>query len=248
MFPDTVSNGDFEIATTAISPPLLGDGIDEGTLWTFDYTTAPFFLVFPTSGAVISACLTLTLTPKHVDVSTDQLGIRRLGIKNATPEMRALPVDQTATVQVQLVDPDFYTGAAILDALVRSHGTLAMLYTDDAIVSFARLDLVALLDADDPLEQAARAIAVDINGLALGLFTGPNANANLGQRNALANRATDAANAIAAGNIQGAIEALTSLLEKIDGQSPPPDWLVDSPEKTALTQEVSVLISLLMRL
>jgi hypothetical protein len=183
-----------------------------------------------------------------VDVSTDQLGIRRLGIKNATPEMRALPVDQTATVQVQLVDPDFYTGAAILDALVRSHGTLAMLYTDDAIVSFARLDLVALLDADDPLEQAARAIAVDINGLALGLFTGPNANANLGQRNALANRATDAANAIAAGNIQGAIEALTSLLEKIDGQSPPPDWLVDSPEKTALTQEVSVLISLLMRL
>ncbi len=79
----------------------------------------------------------------------------------------------------------------------------------------------------------------------MGLFNGPNDNANRGRRNALANRATDAANAIAAGDLQGAIDELTSLLEKIDGQSPPPDWMHDSTEKTALADDVELLISLL---
>ena len=90
------------------------------------------------------------------------------------------------------------------------------------------------------LEQAARDMAVDIQAL------GPNANANQGRRNALANRAIDAANAIAASDIQGAIDALTSLLEKVDGQSPPPDWMGNSPEKTALANDINLLISLLM--
>ena len=43
----------------------------------------------------------------------------------------------------------------------------------------------------------------------------------------------------------GAIDKLSSLLDKIDGASPPPDWMEDSPEKTALANEVSSLIALL---
>ncbi len=79
----------------------------------------------------------------------------------------------------------------------------------------------------------------------LGTFNGPSDNANEGRRHSLANRANESANLIAAGDTQGAIDKLNSLLSKIDGQSPPPDWMADSPEKSALAQEVALLISLL---
>ena len=97
------------------------------------------------------------------------------------------------------------------------------------------------------LEDFSRALADnEIQPLAPELFNGSNDNVNDGRRNALANRATDAANAIAAGDIAGAIESLESLLAKIDGQSPPPDWMDDSPEKTALAVDVVLLIALLL--
>ena len=95
------------------------------------------------------------------------------------------------------------------------------------------------------LEDACRQQAENIQGLDLSVFNGPNDNANSGRSNALANRATEAANAIAQGDIEGAIESLTSLLEKIDGETPPPDWMDDSDERTALAAEVSLLIALL---
>lgn len=78
------------------------------------------------------------------------------------------------------------------------------------------------------------------------MFSGKNNNANKGRRGALANRATEAANLIAAGDIQGAIDKLSSLLAKIDGEPSPPDWMEDSPVKTALAEEVRLLISLLV--
>jgi hypothetical protein len=34
-------------------------------------------------------------------------------------------------------------------------------------------------------------------------------------------------------------------VEQIDGGDPPPDWMVDSPERTALAAYVELLISLL---
>ena len=80
----------------------------------------------------------------------------------------------------------------------------------------------------------------------LNLFSGRNNNANKGRRGALANRATEAGNLIATDDIQGAIDKLTSLLAKTDGQPSPPDWMEDSPEKTALAEEVRLLISLLV--
>ena len=69
--------------------------------------------------------------------------------------------------------------------------------------------------------------------------------ANKGRRGALANRATEAGNLVADGDIQDAIDKLNSLLAKIDGDPSPPDWMEDSPEKAALAEEVTLLISLL---
>ena len=76
----------------------------------------------------------------------------------------------------------------------------------------------------------------------------------------MVHRATEAANKIAAAAaaaaagddplhdqlIQEAIDELTSLLEKIDGQTPPPDWIDESTEKTALEVQVRLLIILLV--
>ena len=88
-------------------------------------------------------------------------------------------------------------------------------------------------------------IAWTVPPLDLHLFAAKIANANRDRRNALANRATEAANLIAAGNSAGAIGELSSLLEKIDGAPPPPDWKLDSIEKTAVADEVRLLIELL---
>ncbi len=96
------------------------------------------------------------------------------------------------------------------------------------------------------LEDSSRELGTTaIPALELSLFSGKNNNANKGRRGALANRATEASNLIATGDIQGAIDKLRSLLAKIDGEPSPPDWMDDSPEKTALAEEVAVLISLL---
>ena len=80
------------------------------------------------------------------------------------------------------------------------------------------------------------------------LFSEPNDNANEGRRNALANPATDAANAFCASAAAEAVEALNSLLDKIDGASPPPDWMHDSQDKSALKDEVELLIALVLLL
>ena len=79
----------------------------------------------------------------------------------------------------------------------------------------------------------------------MGLFNGPNSDANLDRRASLASRANDAANLLEAGDKQGALDELNSLLRKIDDESPPPDWMDDSPEKTDLANQVTDLITLI---
>lgn len=96
------------------------------------------------------------------------------------------------------------------------------------------------------LDGLARDLCAAIGNLDLSLFNGPNNNPNKGRRKALANRACGAANAIAINDIDGAIDELASLLAKIDGDSPPPDWMDSSEAKTAIAIDVSVLIALLL--
>ena len=52
-------------------------------------------------------------------------------------------------------------------------------------------------------------------------------------RNSVAKRAQEASNAFAAGNYAQAITELESLLDKIDGDSPPPDWMDDAQPDAA---------------
>ena len=77
------------------------------------------------------------------------------------------------------------------------------------------------------------------------MFNGPNNNANKGRRNALANRACNAANRISNSNPTGAIESLQSALAKLDGDAQVPDWMDNSPEKTDVAANLALLIYLL---
>lgn len=103
-------------------------------------------------------------------------------------------------------------------------------------------DLTVLGSATDTLLEQAHTLVAKIQALDLSVFRGPNNKANSGLRKSLANRAIKAANAIASDDIEDAIDALDSLLNKIDGQAPPPDWMDDSQEKTDVAITVADLI------
>ena len=96
------------------------------------------------------------------------------------------------------------------------------------------------------LDGLTRDLCAAIQALDLSLFNGQNNNANKGRRGALANRACNAANDIADGDLAGAIDKLDSLLDKIDGQSQPKDWMDPSSEKTTLAVDVEFVIALLI--
>ena len=95
------------------------------------------------------------------------------------------------------------------------------------------------------IEDACRSLAEYIGELDLSLFMAPNNNARKGRRNALANRARSAAKSNAHANYPAAIDALQSLVSKVDGVTPPPEWMVDSAEKTYVADEANQLIYLL---
>ncbi|MBL3591493.1 MAG: hypothetical protein JMN24_17165 [gamma proteobacterium endosymbiont of Lamellibrachia anaximandri] len=111
-------------------------------------------------------------------------------------------------------------------------------------------------DAVDPLpndpgvtsgytEDWLRMISADALAYDLSVIDANNNNAAKGRRNALSNKLNSAANAISAGNYENAIESLTSLLQKLDDDDSPKDWMLSSPEKTLLRSDVEQLIYLI---
>jgi hypothetical protein len=143
LFPNTVTNGDFLIS--ASNDPLVGDGQEERTTWTFDFTEDPNFSALDTSASLTSAKLTLTLTT-CCNIETDKLAIQTLP-SIETEIIQGLPRNTTQTIALELLD--FYSSSDILGILGNGvGGKIPMSYFDDAIVSFARLEL-----SDDRLQS-----------------------------------------------------------------------------------------------
>jgi hypothetical protein len=143
-YPSVSVSGDFTYAGNSIATQV-GDGIDETVTWTFDFTGDPDYASFPSGGPLTSALLTLTLTPKNFLITTDLFRIEGLG-NVVTSAIQGLPVNVTSTVGIELLD--FYSSGDILGALASGSGTLPMVYGDDAVLTFARLDLRA--DTPEP--------------------------------------------------------------------------------------------------
>ena len=98
------------------------------------------------------------------------------------------------------------------------------------------------------IEDELRALASDVDALELSLIAAKNNNSAAGRQNAMRNKVNAAANASNAGDIDGAIDQLLSLLEKLDGDPTPPDWMVDSDEKEAIVAEIELMLALLVLL
>lgn len=149
--PGSIINGDFTITQLASSPgdSTLGNGLNEDTTWAFDFTSDPNFGSFSASVPLASALLTLTLTTTF-GIDTDTVVIDGLPQFDSSA-IRGLPVGVTQTVQLELLD--YYSSGAILAAFSGGDfGKIPMIYSDDSIVSFARLTLAPVpLPAAFPL-------------------------------------------------------------------------------------------------
>lgn len=95
------------------------------------------------------------------------------------------------------------------------------------------------------LEERARFLSAWIQTQPLTWFEGPNDNAKKGRRNALFTRVGSAANSMRRLEFIGAAELLRNVLAKVDGQSPSPDWMGPSSERSFVRDELILLLSLL---
>ncbi len=145
--PVTVQNGCFEISSEINAPvgSLIGDGINERTFWTFDFTPDPNHLLC-IGGTLTSAVLTLHLTPR-TSPSTDSVAIRGVAalpsiiplIQSSSSNPFPTPHSFNIITGELLPNP---SSAVILGAFAAPvQGEIRMVYQDDAIVSFAQLDL-----------------------------------------------------------------------------------------------------------
>jgi parallel beta-helix repeat protein len=95
------------------------------------------------------------------------------------------------------------------------------------------------------MEDMARDISYEILQIDLDLFKGFLNVFKKHRQNAMAHWANRAARNIARENYDVAILWLKIIQRKVDGVSPPPDWMIDSAEKTELLDEINLLIDLL---
>lgn len=140
-----------------------------------------------------------------------------------------------------------------------SDGTEALVLATDPCNADTDGDGVA--DATDPLpnvpgvtsgfiEELLRSLSDTVSELPLTEFDGPNDNARKGRRNAIANKLAAAANDVSSGSVEGALSSLESLLQKLDGDPQPPDWMspgASGSAATALHQDLT-LAALLLQL
>ena len=164
-----LQNGDFLILENATIPTLTtGDGIDEVTEWSFDFSDNSNLDLFSPTTELSSAQLTLTLTPNHGLITTDTTGIVSENYREAVavPSLPNVPsVGQTGTISFDLLDFGF-SQSAILNSLNADDSySIQWSYQDDAIISFAQLDLVTVPESSS---LAGVAIALALGGTVLG--------------------------------------------------------------------------------
>lgn len=148
----SLQNGDFFIAPNPSPYATTGDGVDEFTYWSFNFTTDPGYSNFIAGGTVSSAVLTLTLTSAffingaapitdRVIISSDTQFLN--GSQWNVPSFMngTFGVPQTGTVSVDLVANGNYTGDSVFAWLTSNNGMFPINYGDDALVTAATLQL-----------------------------------------------------------------------------------------------------------
>ena len=170
-FGDTIQNGDFLITRVGFET-TLGNGSDEVTTWSFDFATDPNLSLFPTSGVLEEALLTLELSPRDPFITTDATGIPG-GKTINIPDLPDIPaMGDVGTITIDLLEFGF-TSEEILATLQGSApnifdvpngpNILPWRYQDDAIISSAELTLHA-----EPVPEPSTLLGLGTLALASG--------------------------------------------------------------------------------
>ncbi len=97
--PNPVKNGDFTI-TGNPGAVAVGEGVDEETRWTFDFSAEPAYSFFTPAQGLSSAILTLSLTPRDSLITTDLVRIDILGFGPIAGPIQVLPLNVASTIQI----------------------------------------------------------------------------------------------------------------------------------------------------
>ncbi len=154
---EDLQNGDFLIKLNQAASSLpTGDGSDEFTVWSFDFSNDSNLASFLVSDSLAEASLTLTLSPKSTLAINDVTGIPEVYSSTAFD----IPsIGSTETITINLLDFGL-TSEQLLDTLNGSdpnnlgipNGShlIPWFYEDDSIVSFAQLELTASQSVPEP--------------------------------------------------------------------------------------------------
>lgn len=158
----SIQNGSFTVTPIQEGVLPLGDGVDEFTTWIFDFNSDPnlpaFLNAVATGQPLTSAKLTLTLLPMN-SLATDSFSFGADAL-NVVPRVLTVPnvsvlignptLEQPVTLELNLltIDPNFIPNSTITSTQIlaafnssKVRNTLRANYQDDAIISFAQLEL-----------------------------------------------------------------------------------------------------------
>lgn len=147
-------NGDFLILANpgAGAGHVTGDGVDETTRWSFDFSAHPNYAAFIADGSLVGARLTLTLNTAffingvgpNTDIvfPSDANGSVFPGWVLPTFINGVFGTYSSGTISASLITVGMAPGE-LFNFLSSRNGLFPMVYGDDAIVTEARLTLVS---------------------------------------------------------------------------------------------------------
>lgn len=170
---ENLINGDYTIYANPDWPNnfyLTGDGIDETTRWSFDFTTDPGYAAFLANGTVTEATYTITLNTKYFFDGVGPPGAITypttggdglFPLWNLSGQMTGVGGEWSrATFTTQLVGTLGMNGSELFGWLSTHEGLFPMVFADDAVVVESTLTLMAA-----PVPESA-SIASMLAGLA----------------------------------------------------------------------------------
>lgn len=95
------------------------------------------------------------------------------------------------------------------------------------------------------MEEDLRVLCEYVAQLDLSSFDAPNGNARKGRRNATCNKLNSAAKNVAKGQYASAHDGLQSLLQKLDGEDSPADWMVPGAAQEYVRDDIEQVVYLL---
>lgn len=152
-----LQNGDFLILANPdfVNNPtyVTGDGVDETTLWAFDFTADPGYAAFQSNGVVAEALYTITLTSKYFFDGVGPPGAITYPSNGASGifPLWNLSGSMTgtfgqwsrATFSIYLVSQLGMSGSELMGWLNTYAGQFPMVFADDAVVVQSSLTLMS---------------------------------------------------------------------------------------------------------